>query len=102
MSVDQRGGTGLRLVSEHDPAGETTSYVLPNAFTDLRAREARCPGFRARWFDDRPVVRMVMPSRCLDSGDYGAIRFAVLTERGDDTDYAAGDPGDGSVWIPRG
>ena len=102
VSVDQRGGTGLRLISEHDPAGETTNYVIPGAFTDRRAEGVRCPGFRARWLEDRPVVRMAMPSRCLDSGDYGAIRFAVLTERGDDTDYASGVPDEGSAWIPRG
>jgi hypothetical protein len=102
VSVDQRGGTGLRLISEHDPAGKTRNYVIPGAFTDRRAEAVRCPGFRARWLEDRPVVRMAMPSRCLGSGDYGAIRFAVLTERGDDTDYASGVPDEGSAWIPRG
>lgn len=102
VSVDQRRGTGVRLISEHDPDGETTGYVLPGAFTDLQARRERCSGFRVRWLDDRPVVRMSMPSRCLDSGDYGAIRFAVLTERNGDTDYASGDPVEGSAWIPRG
>jgi hypothetical protein len=49
---------------------------------------------------------MVLPSRCLRGGDYGAIRFAVLTERGSgDTDVAPesanGDIGV-SGWIPRG
>ena len=75
---------------------------LPGAFTDRRVAGERCSGFRVRWLDDRPVVRMSMPSRCLDSGDYGAIRFAVLTERGSDTDYAPGGPADASAWIPRG
>lgn len=103
VSVDRRHGTGLRMVSEHRPDGETKSYLVPGAFTDEGAAPAvKCPRFRARWHADRPVVRMSLPARCLNSGNYGAIRFAVLTERGGDTDYAPGDPAGSSDWIPRG
>lgn len=103
VSVDRRHGTGLRLVSEHRPAGETTNFVVPGAFTDQRAAEkVKCPGFRVRWLTDRPVVRMSLPARCLNSGNYGAVRFAILTERRGDTDYAPGDPVRSSDWIPRG
>ena len=103
VSVDRRRGQGVRLVSEHRPRGETTSYVLPGAFTDRRVdAEVRCPRFRVRWLEDRPVVRMVLPARCLNAGNYGAVRFAVLTERGADADYAPGEPVAASAWIPRG
>jgi hypothetical protein len=103
VSVDRRHGRGLRLVNEHRPNGSDTNYVLPGAFTDKSSGpDAQCPGFRARWQADRPVVRLRLPADCLNSGSYGAIRFAVLTERRDDTDYAPEEPDDASSWLPRG
>jgi hypothetical protein len=48
---------------------------------------------------------MRMPSRCLQDGDYGAIRFSVLTEREADTDLAPERPNGtlrSSAWLPRG
>ncbi len=103
VSVDPRGARGVRLVSEHRPGGTTTSYVLPWAFTDAAARRTvPCRGFRVRWDLEAETARLVMPSRCLRGGDYGAIRFAVLTERrGGDVDFAPESPED-STWIPRG
>ena len=103
VSVDRRHGTGLRMVREHHPAGEDEDLVVSGAFSDKRAgADGECPGYRARWRDDRPVIRMSLPARCLNSGNYGAIRFAILTERGDDTDYAPEDPEAGFSWLPRG
>ena len=107
VSIDPRGARGVRLVSEHRPAGTTRDYILPFAFSDVSSeRAARCQGFRVRWDRAAGTARMVLPSRCLRGGDYGAIRFAVLTERGSgDTDFAPetarGDIGV-SAWIPRG
>jgi hypothetical protein len=106
VSIDRRHGRGLRLVSEHHPAGTDQDFVLPGAFTDLTASRAdsghvRCAGFRVHWSARRPTARLVMPQSCLNGGNYGAVRFAVLTERGADTDFAPGD-GDGSRWISRG
>ena len=103
VSVDRRHGTGVRMVHEHRPKGEDDSFVVPGAFSDSApSRAERCPGFRARWLDDRPVVRMVLPARCLNSGSYGALRFAFLTEARDDTDYAPEEPDSSTAWIPRG
>jgi hypothetical protein len=103
VSVDRRHGTGLLLVSDHRPAGKDRNQVVAGAFSDKSGGpDVDCPGFRARWRDDRPVVRMSLPARCLNSGSYGAIRFAILTERGDDTDYAPEDPEVGSSWVSRG
>ena len=103
VSVDRRHGRGLRMVNEHRPSRTDTNYVVPGAFTDKAAGpDVQCHGFRARWQDDRPVVRMRLPADCLNSGSYGAIRFAVLTEKRDDTDYAPESPDDASSWIPRG
>lgn len=103
VSVDPRRETGVRLISEYRPSGETLNYVEPFAFSDVPARGIECSGFRVRWLQDRPVVRMRMPARCLHGGNYGAIRFAVLTERGaSDSDYAPGVPPRTSRWISRG
>lgn len=102
VSVDQRRGTGVRLVSEYRPDGETRSYVVAGAFTDTgRVDDVRCRDFRARWSPKRDLVRMVMPASCLDRGRYDDVRFAVLTERRRDTDYAPGRPLRTSDWIAR-
>jgi hypothetical protein len=107
VSIDPRGARGVRLVSEHRPNGTTRNSVLPYAFSDgAGERAARCRGFRVTWDRSAETARMVLPSRCLRSGDYGAVRFAVLTESGSgDTDVAPetanGDIGV-SPWIPRG
>src|SRR6478735_7273937 len=82
VSIDQRGGPGVRLISEHRRTGHTTNVELGRAFSDHGGSPARipCPGFRVTWSADAPTVRLRMPSTCLDGGDYGAIRFVVLTE----------------------
>jgi hypothetical protein len=103
VSIDRRAGRGLRLVNEHRPAGTDRSYVLDGAFTDSKpGSRTKCRALRVRWEQEEPVVVMTLPSRCLNGGSYGAIRFAVLTERGGDTDYAPETDGGSSAWIPRG
>ena len=102
VSVDRRHGQGLRMVSEHRPARQDLDFVVPGAFSDKAGgAEVRCSGYRVRWRDDRPVMRMTLPARCLNSGNYGAVQVAVLTERGDDTDYAP-EPLSSGPWVPRG
>ncbi|MCW2845672.1 MAG: hypothetical protein JWN22_3588 [Nocardioides sp.] len=107
VSIDPRGARGVRLVSEYRPVAHTESFVLPGAFTDGSGDDTAvdCPGFRVHGSAERPVARLELPSSCLQDGDFGAIRFAVLTERRGDTDYAPekadGDLGSSS-WIPRG
>ncbi|MEP9365144.1 hypothetical protein ABLE68_19425 [Nocardioides sp. CN2-186] len=102
VSIDQRGGRGVRLISEHRPVGHTTDLVVGRAFSDHGGSSARipCPGFRVTWSADEPTVRLRMPSSCLGGGDYGAIRFVVLTE-----DASGGDSDDSypvSPWLARG
>jgi hypothetical protein len=109
ISIDPRGGRGLRLVSEYRPTAHTRNVVVAGAFTDRhladQPRFLACKGFRVRWSADVPVATLRMPSRCLDGADYGAIRFAALTERGADSDYAPDDStGEigSSRLVPRG
>ena len=118
VSVDPRGASGLRLVNEHRPAAEDRNWVAAGAFSDITGGvedgsggsgasaapgEVPCKGFRVRWSSRRPVVVLSLPSRCLHDGDYGAVRFAVLTERASgDSDYAPGNRRRVTGWIPRG
>ncbi len=104
VSVDPRGARGVRLVSEYRPAGKTKSFVVAGAFTDKRlGGVVKCPGFKVRWNADTDRARLTLPSTCLQDGDYGAVRFSVLTERasGGDADLAPDDE-TSSAWIPRG
>jgi hypothetical protein len=107
VSIDPRGDQGVRMVSEYRPVGHTNNLVIPGAFTDRGPGDGvagECRGLRVRWSAEEPTATLRMPSRCLADGNYGAIRFAVLTERGADTDFAPETPrGDGSsAWISRG
>jgi hypothetical protein len=107
VSIDRRHGHGLRLVSEYRPRGTTRSFVLGGAFTDKTGSgdRLRCPRFRVRWDADAGTAHLRLPSRCFAEDRYGAVRFAVLTERGSDTDWAPetrrGDIAS-SPWVPRG
>ena len=61
-----------------------------------------------RWDDAKDVAVVRLPSRCLDEGDYGAVRFKVLTEIGSDTDLMPDQTGPNdnvfpwSHWVARG
>lgn len=105
VSVDRRGGAGLRLVSTRRADGSTRDRLLPGAFTD-RGDEVvppgPCPGFSATWDTRRDTVRFRLPARCWNGGDYGDVRFTVLTERrGGDADIAP-DRRPASRWVARG
>jgi hypothetical protein len=105
VSIDPRGALGLRLVAEksasEDGDDAISQQIVRGAFTDktFRGGAVTCGGYRVRWSDT--VARIVMPSRCLHDGDYGAIRVAVLTENGSDSDYAP-ETKDATGWIARG
>ncbi|NPC96618.1 hypothetical protein [Nocardioides sp. zg-DK7169] len=110
VSVGPRKDTGIRLVAERTRDGFVRSSVLPGAFTDPDPEGGgvagpTCSDIRVRWRET--VARLALPSRCLHDGDYGALRFAVLTEKGGrDADYAPGaaDGSDVGVtgWVARG
>ena len=106
VSVDPRGAAGLRLVSEYRPKGETRNQVLPYAFTDSGDEpepSTGCNGFRVRWNTERDVARLRLPADCLQDGDYGDVRFALLTEDGaGDADFAPDNRRGVSAWIARG
>ena len=95
--LDPRGPhRGVAMVSRYRPKGTTTNFVLSNSTNDTRVK---CPGFTVAWRPGRDLARMRLPSTCLRRGDYGAIRFAFLTERdAADVDFSSA----WSPFIPRG
>jgi hypothetical protein len=97
--LDPRGRhPGVTMVSQYRPKGTTRNFVLSNAPSDERPR-VRCPGFEVVWRPARDLARMTLPSTCLRHGDYGAVRFAFLTERdAADIDFSS----EMSPFIPRG
>ena len=101
VAIQPPGDRGVRLVSEYRPKGTTRNFVLAGGF---RARgtgptQLACPGFKVVWRPAKELARMSLPSTCLNDGDYGAVRFTFLSERGgSDTDGAS----EISPRIPRG
>jgi hypothetical protein len=86
--------TRITVSNDDRPKGTTKNYILSSS-TPRRS----CDGFRVVWRPARNLVRMTMPSRCQHRGDYGALRFAFLTERNAaDIDFSS----DWSEFIPRG
>ena len=115
VSVDPRGGEGVRLISQHRRASADQpdeDFVLPHAFTDTASDDPSndepvatdCPRFRVAWNDRSTQARMVLPSTCLNGGDFGAIRYAVLTEtpRNGDSDFAHAGRASNTDWVRRG
>ena len=106
VSVDPRGKRGVRLISERRGDGSHRDHVLPGAFSDRSggddAAGVDCPGYRVRWSETRSTATLRLPSTCLRGGDYGAVRFAVLTERGADADFAPDNRRMVTGWTARG
>jgi len=107
VSLTARHGPGVRIISKHRPQAGDSTFLLPGSFAKAGAR-LPCRGLTGAWDDDLETVKVRMPSRCLAEGNYGAIRFAVLTEPakgGGDVDCAperANGDISHSAWIPRG
>ena len=103
VSVDRRKGQGMRMISRHRPDGTTRNRVVTGAFSDRRGgKRVACKGFTVRWDTRAETATLRLPARCLNRGNCGAVRFAVLTESargGGDVDLA---PDKRRGWIARG
>ena len=100
--VKARYGSNVRMVSHHPAQGpDKTLFVTGD-------KVGHCEGFSTDWNRREATLKMRMPSRCLDDGDYGAIRDWALIEEyrgGSDVDYAPEGPRGGpsiTDWIARG
>jgi hypothetical protein len=109
VSVDPRGGPGVRIVSRFRATGGTKSYVLRKAFSDpgTSTKKVRC---KVRLGHDwsgagNPVITLRIPSRCLAGGNYGALRFGAVSQLGGDRDITPFDRRgrlSASDWVARG
>ena len=65
-----------------------------------------CAGLASTWNERKATVRVSLPARCLAHGEYGDLRFVLLSEdnHGGDSDYAPQHGGQyhASRWIARG
>ena len=102
LGLQTRHGDGIGVVNEHRPARKDRSFTLDDDPDRL------CRGLRVAWQNTTATLRL--PAQCFAKGDYGALRFFVLTEdspnRISDIDRVP-DRVDGqqvmwSRWIPRG
>jgi hypothetical protein len=105
VGVRARGGAAVRIINEHRPQREDRTYVIRGSLR--RGVEGdTCPAASTVWDLEARTATLRLPSRCLDGGNYGAIRAAVLTEQdAGDVDWAPeranGEIGT-TAWIDRG
>lgn len=99
-------------------AGDLAAYVLPvgaardeqvRLVSSLRARRVRssiatqegvqrCDGLVVTWDREEDTFRARVPARCINGGDYGAVRVRLITEIGSDADLSPGGPRGGWPW----
>jgi hypothetical protein len=91
--LQSRGTRGIRVVSEHHPAGQDDNFLL-----DRTGERRDCAGLRVTWDAQADTSLVSLPSRCFHSGNYGAVRTKVLTEIGADADLAPNGPRGGFPW----
>lgn len=106
VSLDARRGSGLRIVHRHRLERRDRTFVVPGSFHQPGGSSEGCRGVSGDWHPRSASMTLRLPARCLDDGNYGAVRFAVLTEgRRGDTDYtpeARRENSGVSEWIARG
>jgi hypothetical protein len=106
VDVQTRGGPGLVIGAFRRPGGRSVVRAFAGNFGgDVEAR-VHCRGLSARWDVRRATVRITLPGRCLAGGEYGDLRFVLLSEdrQNDDSDVAPahGDRYHPTRWISRG
>lgn len=109
VSVKPRRGDGVRIVSRFRPTDKTRTVLLDHAVTDKGAGKntrLRCRGLKLSegWADAGPTIIFSMPSRCLNHGNYGAVRFiaAVEADRDAQVKPEANDDTAKSDYVARG
>ena len=99
LRTRHQGAVGLAVKHRSGP---------DKVFFLTRKDDGRCAGLRVDWMPKVAAVQFNMPARCLNGGNYGAIKTWILTEGargGSDTDYApVNDDGNltYSRWVSRG
>ena len=103
VGVRARKGPSVGIVSRHHRHGADEVFAFSR-----RSGGAACSRVTSDWSRARATVTLRLPARCLNKGNYGAVRFFALTEEakgGADVDYAPQQPGGDDArtpWVPRG
>jgi hypothetical protein len=89
-----KGHKRFTVLSEYDPKEGTVSNFIGGG-----DQPALCPQITAAWSTSENFVRLRIPGKCLDGGDYDEARFKLLTEANGpaDTDLAPA-AGDDDKW----
>lgn len=81
------------VYSEGSPGNHTDGLETPEGAQS-------CKGLRVSWDREASILKVRLPSKCFDSGDYGAVHVKVITEIGSDADLAPKGPAGGWIWTP--
>jgi hypothetical protein len=101
VAMKARGDRRKQLVgvtSVHRASGDTNLF---RTFAGVQ----KCKGLSVTWDATTNRVRVRVPSRCLDNGNYGALKVKAITEIGSDADVAPKDPKGNwrwTEWASRG
>jgi len=95
VGLKARDRAGIRVIDKHQADGGGRTFLL-----SASNKVIRCGGLRADWDSDDAELNVSIPSTCLWSGNYGAVRPWFLTEpigAGSDVDFL-----ETKQWIARG
>ena len=109
---DRPGDVIVNVKPRHRPAGLIVSRhrrTGPDKVLFISRDGQPCRGLSSDWNRRAATVELRLPARCLNGGNYGAVRFWALIEGpgsgGGDVDYAP-QTADGDIrfseWVPRG
>lgn len=93
VRMKARGDSGetALITSLHRSGGDTNRLVTA-------AGEKQCKALHVSWNEATDRVRVRVPSRCVDGGDYGAVRVKTIFEIGSDADFAPKGPKGSWRW----
>ncbi len=106
VNVQPRGGPGLVLGAFRRPTRPHLIRAFEGNFGGEVETRVPCRGLTARWNTRKATVRISLPARCLAHGEYGDLRFLLLSEDRDNNDSdlapARGGTYHPTRWIARG
>lgn len=79
IGITRRDTPWAAMETKHLLNGPDSNYIQIGSTGNVRSVE--CSGLTSDWNRRKAVLRMHMPSKCLNRGDYGAIKTYVLAER---------------------
>jgi len=102
VKLKARHRPDISINSEHRRRGPDEAYLTDSG------EDVRCPRLASDWRRRAAELKLRMPARCLNGGDYGAVRGMAITfttRWGQDVDFAPDLTGGGDTyteWVARG